>query len=217
MVDYKEAITYPLIDIKSFFIGFVLSVFWFLLLPLLFVWGYVVETIRETLQQSNKLPHWFTFGNWITFLKHGVMIFIIGIAYLLPPLIVDMTAFSLSGNFMDTIIAGGTPSFNPLVMSLMIVGFILFLVLIFLLPMAILLYSATEDIRYAFKFSEIFPRIQRAFFPYLKAYGVSALVFILFFLLLAVPVIGFLIGGILFYPLIFSARLFAEVFREYEQ
>jgi len=216
MVNYKEVMAYPLSDVKSFFTGFVLSVFWFLLFPLLFVWGYIVEVIRETLQHGNKSTYWFAPENWITLLKYGAVIFVISTIYLLPPLLIDMAAYSLSGNTIGAS-TGGIPSFNPLSMFLVIVGFILFLVLIFLLPMAIVLYSATEDIKYAFNPSEIFPRIQRAFLPYLKAYGVSILVFALFFLLLTVPLIGFLLGGILFYPLIFSARLFAEVFKEYEQ
>ncbi len=216
MVDYIEALKYPILDIKNFLMGFILGVFWFLLFPIIFIFGYMVETIRETLQQSNKLPHWFTLENWKIFLKHGFFVIIIGLVYLLPPLVLSVASSTLLGNPLATIASGSTPTLNTLGVSLSILSAIMFLVAIFLLPMAIILYSASEDIRYAISLSEILPRIRRALIPYLKAYAISLGVYLLFALLLFVPFLGFLFGGIMFYPFLFSARLFAEVFREYE-
>ena len=217
MVDYVEVAKYPLLDIKNFFIGFVMGTLWFLIVPLIFVYGYIVESIRETINQSNKLPHWFSLENWLKFFKHGLFVFAIGAIYLLPPLIISAAASSMVGNVLQ-IISQGLPNSpnSSFGISLMVISFVLILVSLFLLPMAIILYSATEDIRYAIDFGEILPRIKRAFIPYLKAYVVSIAVLIISLLILILPGINFLFGGVLFYPLLFSARLFAEVFREYE-
>lgn len=216
MVDYVESLKYPLLNPKNFLIGFILSIFWWALVPLFFIFGYMVETTRETLQKSNKLPHWATLENWKKFLKHGVMVFLILAVYMIPPLALSVASSTIMGNPMQTIISGGTPTLNALGMSLMLLSSFLVLAAAFLLPMAIVLYSASEDIRYAISIAEILPRIRRAIIPYLKAYAVSALLFIAIFFLAMIPVVGLLLGGLLFYPLLFSARLFAEVFRDYE-
>ncbi|MCD6576268.1 MAG: DUF4013 domain-containing protein [Nanoarchaeota archaeon] len=214
MVDYVDALKYPVKDPKNFAIGFMLSLFWFLLFPLVFVFGYVVEVIRETLRRTDNLPHWFTWENWKLFFKHGVYVIAISAVYLIPPLAVSMAATSIMGSPIQVFLSGG--SLNPLGLSLLFLSMIMFLVSLFLLPMAIILYAAGESIHYAFDLNEIIPRIKKAFIPYLKAYAVSIIVYIVFLAVLSLPLVNFLFGGVMFYPLLFSTRLFAKVFLEYE-
>ncbi len=216
MVDYVDAIKYPLKDVKSFSVGFLLSVFWFLLIPIIFVYGYVIEVIRGILQQKDELPHWATSKDWLKFLKHGIYVIAIGLVYLIPPFAVSAAASSMMGGASYFLSQGFSNSVNPLGLSLMIISSVLFFVSIFLLPMAIILYAASEDIRYAFNLDEILPRIKKLFIPYFKVYLISIVAYIPFLVLLTIPFVNFLFGGILFYPLLFSVYLFAQLFREHE-
>ncbi len=225
MIDYFEVAKYPLLDLKNFLIGFVVGVFSIFLFPLFFVFGYTIQTIRETLKKTDNLPSWNNLKNWKKFLVHGISAFSIIMIYLAPAFLLSFASLHFVGThprvilqseepWEDPMIMGG--GFSPISVSLIFFGSILFFAAIFILPMALILYSATENIKYAFKLDEILPKIKRMIIPYIKALVASIFVFFLSLLLLLIPGAGFLIGGILFYPLLFSARLFSEVFRDYD-
>lgn len=226
MVDYFEVAKYPLSDLKNFLMGFIMGALSLLIIPLLFVSGYMVETIRETLNHSNTLPQWFQLKNWKVFAKHGFFVFLICSIYLLPAFLLSIssTAFisidtravlQSERPWEDDMLLGAGSGIEAVGISLLFFGSLLFFAGLFLLPMALLLYSASGDIKYAFRLNELLPRLKRIIIPYLKAYVVSIFVFFLALLLVFIPWFAFLIGGILYYPTIFSARLFAVVFEEY--
>lgn len=216
MVDYVESAKYPFLDLKSFFIGVILNYLWFLIIPVIFVFGYMVEVIRETIKQSNLLPHWFTFHNWKRFFKHGISVFAILLIFLLPPIVISAASTTILGNPLEALAEGTTPKFNALGLSLSIISFIFLLISLFLLPISIILYAASESIHFAISPNEMLPRIKRALIPYLKAYVISLVLFFVSFALLTIPLIGYFIGfGFMFYSLLFSARIFAEIYRDY--
>ncbi|MCD6547805.1 MAG: DUF4013 domain-containing protein [Nanoarchaeota archaeon] len=216
MVDYVESTKYPFLDLKSFFIGVILNYLWFLIIPVIFVFGYMVEVIRETIKQSNLLPHWFTFHNWKRFFKHGISVFAILAIFLLPPIVISAASTTILGNPLEALAEGTTPKFNALGLSLSIISFIFLLISLFLLPISIILYAASENIHFAISPNEMLPRIKRALIPYLKAYVISLVLFFVSFALLTIPLIGYFIGfGFMFYSLLFSARIFAEIYRDY--
>ena len=225
MIDYFETAKYPLLDKKNFLIGFIVGTLSFLILPIFFVFGYLSKTIRETLKKSDQLPSWDKFEYWKDYFVHGIFVLFIIIMYILPAFLISVAAFSFIGMPAETVFETDEPWEEPFFMEgsvvsaitvvLLFFGSLLFIVALFLLPMAIVLYSASEDIRYAFKLDEIFPKIKNMIIPYAKAFLVSIFVFFLAFLVLFVPGVGFFIGGILFYPILFTGRLFAEVFRDF--
>ena len=219
MVNYLETLKYPFSDKKSFLIGFLMSVFWWLIVPMFFVFGYVVESIREILQNSNKLPHWFTVENWKTFLIHGLNVTLIGLVYLVPPIALSMASTAIMGDITLAVFTGEMPQFNAIGITLFAFGFLLLLIAIFFLPISIILYAASENIRYAFSLTEILPRLKRVILPYAQAYFISIVLFFAILLFLLIPGInlffGVIMGGLFFYHFMFTFRLFAEIFRDY--
>lgn len=219
MVNYIESLKYPFLDKKNFLIGFLMSVFWWLIIPMFFVFGYIVESIRETLQGNDNLPNWFTSQNWKKFFMHGIMLTLILMIYILPPVFFSWGATSLMGltpiNFFGEI----TTQQNIIGLAMFFLSLIFFMIAILFLPIAIILYAGSEDIKYAINLSEIILRLKKGIFYYFKAYLVSFLIFFAILLLFAIPLvsqfIALIFGGFLFYHMLFSARLFAEIFREY--
>ncbi len=225
MVDYFEIAKYPLLDKKNFLIGFIVGTLSFLILPLFLIFGYLSKTIRETLKNSDELPSWNKAEYWKDYFIHGFFIFLIIVLYLLPAFLMSSVSLVLTEGDTSTFLETETPweevallggGISPIAISLLFFSSILFFAALFLLPMAIVMYSASENIRYAFKLDEIFPKIKSMIIPYAKAFLASLFVFFLAFLLLLIPGVGFFMGGILLYPLLFSGRLFAEVFRNFD-
>lgn len=215
MVNYFEVAKYPLLDLKNFLIGFVMGTLFFFIIPIFFVFGYVVETIRETLKNNNRLPDWFATQNWKYFLKHGFSFLLICLIYFLPIILINAFVLNYTGYDPSVSLQGEIPVVDLSVIPIMLLGLSLFLLVLFILPMAITLYSASENIKMAFNFKEIFFRIRQMIIPYTKAFFVSFSVFLLAMIIVFIPFLNFFIGGILFYPILFTGRLFGEVFRDF--
>ena len=198
-MDYVGAIKYPLKDWKNFLIGFLLGVIWWTLIPLFFIVGYLVEFIKSVL--SNGGPPKWNLANIKTFLIKGTSGIAISLVYLLPPLIVG---------------AGGTslPVSNPLGVALYWISFVLFLIVLFLLPAAIVVYAATENIWKAFDLEETIPLIKSKLFPYVKVYFVTLAAYIIGMVLMIIPGINLLFGGVMFYITLFSYFLFARALQQ---
>ena len=91
-----EAIRYPVTSedwIRTILIGGILSFLGFLLIPILLVYGYLMGVIRESRADTQGLP---TFGDWGTLLVDGVKAFLIGVVYMLIPLIVGTVTVGAS-------------------------------------------------------------------------------------------------------------------------
>lgn len=87
-IDIEATAKYPLASddwIKTVGIGGVLTLFSFLLVPVLFVYGYLVRVLRAGMRDSPEPP---TFDDWGSLLREGVVAFVVIFVYQLIPLIV---------------------------------------------------------------------------------------------------------------------------------
>lgn len=206
-----ETLKYPLSDLKNLAIGSVLTGLWFFFIPLLAVNGYVVRIIRETLQGNNTLPSW---KDPKYLLLHGFFLSIIILGYLFVPFILTYAATGISG-FDSTVALTATedlPQLNPLSLTLIILSTISFFFIVFILPMVIFVYAASEQITTAFNIPLLLSKILIDPVNYIKVFVINLGIFALFSVL-AVPLTVFA-GLILIYPAAFSARLFADAFKD---
>ncbi|MFP8957310.1 DUF4013 domain-containing protein [Natrialbaceae archaeon A-CW3] len=70
---------------RTMLIGGLLSFLGFLLIPLVFVYGYLVRVIRESREGSQDLP---SFDDWGDLFVEGLQVFVIGLVFMLIPLVV---------------------------------------------------------------------------------------------------------------------------------
>lgn len=88
MAELGDVITYPTEGdnwLVTTFIGGVLLFFSFLLIPMFLVYGYLVRVIRTVTADEAEPP---SFDDWGSMLVEGLQAWIIGLIYLLIPLIV---------------------------------------------------------------------------------------------------------------------------------
>jgi hypothetical protein len=88
MASIEDTITYPMESdewLKIVLIGGVLTVFGFLIVPMLPVYGYIVRTLRHRLDGRPEPP---SFGEWSSLFVDGLQAWVIGIIYLIIPLVV---------------------------------------------------------------------------------------------------------------------------------
>ena len=87
-MELDKVATYPMQSdewVKTVLIGGIMIFFSFLLIPLCIAYGYIVRAIRSSLANDPTPP---VFSDWGKLLVDGVQAFVIGIIYLLVPLIV---------------------------------------------------------------------------------------------------------------------------------
>lgn len=101
---FQEAITYPTESddwIKTVLIGGLLVLFGVLLVPMFFVYGYLVEVLRGRFDDETVPPE---FDDWGDLLLDGFQAWAVGVIYLLIPLIVGGI---LVGGSVTAIATGG--------------------------------------------------------------------------------------------------------------
>jgi hypothetical protein len=87
-IDIETTAKYPLASddwIKTVGIGGVLTLFSFLLVPILPVYGYLVRVLRAGMDDSPEPP---VFDNWGELVREGVVAFVVILVYQLIPLVV---------------------------------------------------------------------------------------------------------------------------------
>lgn len=99
-MELHSILTYPLERedwLRTVLIGGILTFIGFLIVPLLLVYGYVVRTIRVSLDGDAEPP---AFTEWKELLVSGLQAFLISIVYLLIPLVIaGLTAGSAIAAF----------------------------------------------------------------------------------------------------------------------
>ena len=200
MVDWVHSITQPFSGTKNilnFLVLAVLNAFWFLLLPAVIVNGYLVRFVQNVYQAKKELPEWPTFEwhEWWYMLKHGFFFTLISFIYLAVPFVIAYFG------------AAGT-----LPLWFVLLAFLLFFVLIFILPMALVYYATTENIWQAFNFPEIFSAIFKKIVPYLLA----CLLWFIFFVLAIFlgNYLSYFSGLVLVYPTMFILNACAQILAE---
>lgn len=194
---------------KTLLIGGGLSIFGFLIIPLLLVYGYIIRVIRHRLEDDPQPP---TFSEWGELFTDGIKAFVIGFVYLLVPVIVG--TFTFGGSIAA--ISTGTTGGSAMGMAGLVVGMILTLVLSLLFGYvavaAIVNFANERRVGAAFDFTTIKAIIFSGDFAI--TWGLSVVVFIAASLVVAllniIPVLGAIIGAfVFFYAQIVAAHLWA--------
>lgn len=199
---------------KTVLIGGVLSVFGFLFIPLLPVYGYIIRTVRHRLEGDPQLP---VFDEWGELFSDGVKAFIIGFVYLLVPAIVAVVTFGGSIAAMATgTRTGGAAGIAGFVFG-MLLTFVLTLVFGYVAVAAIVNFTSEGRFGAAFDFTAI--KAVALSRDYAIAWGYSVVVFIgasiVVGLLNIVPLLGAIIGAfVFFYAQIVAAYLWASGYNE---
>jgi hypothetical protein len=220
MVDYEESIKKPFTDIAKLIIGIVLSI-----IPIIhwFAKGFILECsgLGKT-KTSKKMPEWKDWG--YLFIK-GLVSDIILLIYAIPAIVVFIIGAGIAigslaqSAFMSPGLLGGTSEATTQLISqnwylalpalmqaapIMIIGFILFLIAIYLAPIAVLNYLNTKKFDKAFDFGKITKKAFTGnyFVNWLIVIIITAIVtFILSIIPFVGPQIAFFITGVIGYSI----------------
>ncbi len=210
MVDYGNAFKKPFQDITKLVIGIVLMI-----LPIVnfLSLGYFIETTKKTLNNDTSLPEW---TNWGQLFINGLLSAVIGFIYMIPATIIMFIAFApIFGIITGAVMGGGDPTValaGALAGAgvLLMIGLLVFLLTVFLLPMAIV-YFAKGGFGNAFNIGGIIKSCLTS--NYIVSWIIIAVVTIILTLVLGIiPFIGLAIAG--FYLGIIEYTIFAQVLIE---
>lgn len=185
-MDVGKAFSYVFEDqnwVVKVLIGGVLTLLSFLIIPAIFVGGYMIETLRNTaLGTTEKLPEWDDWGEKFT---RGILSFLIDIVYYLPVILLGLCL----GLIMAAVGAGegDTEAVSGVLAACLGLPMVAYGILVALiLPAARLRYAVTDDVMAAFRLREVFSFIS----DNLSNYAVAILVAI------AINIIAVLVVGI---------------------
>lgn len=215
MANFEEALTYGTKNLGSVFIGGILLVVSFLLIPLFLVQGYLVRIAENTMKKDENMPNWENFGDMLV---KGLFVFIIGVAYFIIPVIVFLLLGGISLISLLTMNpAGIMAAIGGLLFAFLIAG-ILFIILGFMYIFGILRYVETGNLASAFGFGDIISRISKKFGEFIVAYiimlGICIITAIALGLLSAILIGIVLFPFAVFYIMIVFYRLFAKIYSE---
>jgi len=160
-MDFGKAFSYPFQDpdwIKKIGIAALLS-----LIPIvgwIFVAGWMLETVRRVIQREPQpLAEWNNFGGY---LGKGFKVFVVGLVYSIPAIIVSACQQGL-------IYFGADQGDDTLMTALTVVGicfgcilFVYYLLLALVLPAAYGRMAAEDQMGAAFKFGQVFGLVRAA-------------------------------------------------------
>ncbi len=209
-MDYGKMIKFPMNDkdwILKIIIGGILSI-----IPIInFIsFGYEVKVMKNTINKTPFMPEW---KGFIELFIKGLIVFVIALLYMIVPLIIFGAVAGFST--LSYAIGGFTNPYGIIVAILpaLFIGGILFLIIGFILPMAIALYIKSDNFSDAFKFSEILDRIKSIFGEYLASYIILVILGFILMLIGLIPLIGWLLSLFgSFYLGVFAFNMFGELY-----
>ncbi len=237
-VSLKEILRFPFRSpgwATRFFVGaaLVFAGFWIPILPWIFVAGYLVQVMREVLEDRGpSLPGW---EDWGQLGRDGLRATGIGLVYLLPGTLVNL--FGIGVYFVvalaSSLAAEGSKAgeeaallailFAVVVLFLsLFIGTLLFLMGLIPLPMALAEFVSSDKFAAAFRLRRLWEVMRADGWGYLAAWvvllGVGAITYIAMMLTYYTGVLCWLMpfvsatGG--FYMYLVGAALFGQVYRE---
>ncbi len=184
MIDLESALQLPTRDsswTRKVLIGGLLN-----LVPIInfLSLGYAYRLFRNTLQgELFSLPEW---EDWGDLFVQGFVVFLIGLLYNLPSLILL--------------------AIHPLL------GILAFIAAALLLPMALARYAVGGNFSQAFQLGDIWGEIQKIKGDYYIAWLVTVAISIVLLMIFMIPVLGWIISAIVgFYAYLIYAGLFGEI------
>jgi hypothetical protein len=228
-----DSLKYPSSNWKKVLILGVMILFSFLIIPLFIALGYFVRILKASLAGLEDLPE---FDEWVDMIVDGIKVFLVGIIYSLPAIVITAVSMIAIWGSLSSIAAmqGMGTTVSPTTALGMFTGIGLVGILIAILYMLIItpiLYVAIANMAYneelgsAFRFSEIFGLIsQIGWVDLIVWYVVVILIgFVVSFIggiIGIIPIIGGIIAALTVYPYynIFLSRaiawLYASAFPE---
>ena len=206
------------------------------LAPLVFVYGYALRVMRQTIDgRQPSLPPW---DDWGAIGKDGLFALVIGLVYMLPALIVFFIGFflymfgvmgqPLIGALIDDPGAAAGVGLLGLFAGMaglflaMFLGFVLTLAGLIPLPAAVAHVLAQDNLGAAFRFGHIWRLIRADAWSYFSAWiigaGLSMLTYLLFmagyYTFILICFMPFLVAPIILYAMLISAAVFGESYRQ---
>ncbi|MCQ6253904.1 DUF4013 domain-containing protein [Methanocaldococcus sp.] len=204
---FIECLNFPMKDEKWVIKIIIGSVLIYIPIVDFIVFGYIVETFENVIKGEEKLPEWDNLKD--KFIKGFAYLFYWVILLIVLFVIALLSRyFNFSKNLIDT---------------LLLLWICVYLVLLFIYPMAIANYAIKKRFFALFEFKEILMRIKSVLGRYVLAYTILILVGIIFGIMLAIilriPIIGYIlyIFGVIFgtfYLSLVSAYYFGVLYRE---
>lgn len=192
--------------IKTVLIGGVLSFLGILIVPMFLVYGYVVRALRTTIDGESRPP---AFDDWGTLLVDGFKAWLVGIVYMIVPIVVGLVTV---GGAMLAMMTGDPVGAGAGVAGLfagMALTFVLALVFGYVAVAAIVHFAHEGNLGAAFDFD----RLRDVVFhrDYAVAWLLSILVFVAAGIVTGVPLVGWILGPFVsFYAAVVAARLWAD-------
>ncbi len=165
--------------------------------------GYAFLLMRDHAYQnaSEDLPEW---KNWGTLFKYGLLTFLVGLGYLIIPLII--IGLGVAAQYPHVAIL------EYVGVTLDIIGGICLLGAIFFFPMGILLFAIDDEFSSAFSFFHVIDTVFKHIGLYLRAFVVIIIMGFILGLLSAIPFVGWIISVFIgFYLMLESALLLGDV------
>ncbi len=176
--------------------------------------GYNLKVMKGAIDGRPEMPEWNDLGD--LFIR-GLIAIVISIVYLIIPIIVLLISL---GGIVFAALSGGLSGDMGMALGAIggaiggiLISLALFLILGFLIPMALGMYIKEDNMGAAFRFGEVLSRIKSVFVDYLTVYIVLIILWIILGLFISVPILGFLIlifGG--FYISAVGANMFGKVY-----
>lgn len=208
---YEGTFTYPMERddwLKTVLIGGVLTFFGFLLIPLFVVYGYVVETIRTSIDGERAPP---AFEDWGSLLVDGLKAWVIGLVYLLVPAVVAWV--TVGGAFVAMATggrAGAAAGVAGLVGGLVLSGV---LALLFGYVGVAGLVNFAHERRFGAAFDIGAIRDVVLSVDYAVAWLISVALFVVGGIVASIPLVGFVLGPFVwFYVAVVAGRLWAGAY-----
>lgn len=210
-----DALSYPTEDddwIKTVLIGGVLTFFGFLIIPIMLVYGYLVNVIRRTTAGDPEPPE---FEEWGQLLTDGAQGFIIVFVYMLIPLIVAVV--TVGGAMLAFFTGGEAGAFAGLgtILFGMFLTFVLSLVFGYIAGAAFVNFAREGEIGAGFDFGTLTAVMFDS--SYIIAWLIAAAVLIgagiINAILGSIPMIGSFLGAfVMFYAMVVGITLLADGF-----
>ncbi len=213
MVTIGDAVRYPTVRddwYRTILIGGVLTLFGFLIVPLILVYGYLVRVIQARLAGETAPP---VFEEWGQLLVVGIQAFVIGLIFMLIPLIVAATTIggAIVAFATGTEVGAGVGMLGLFVGILL--SFVLALLFGYIAVAAIVNFARTERFGDAFAISEIKPILFHRDYAigWLAGVAVILAASIIGAMLNVIPLIGWVVAAFVsFYAQIAAVSLWAD-------
>ncbi len=213
----SDSIRYPTSNWGKVLILGVITIASFLIVPVFLLIGYLFRIIKATLAGLDELPEFDEIGEMFV---DGLKVFVVGIVYSIPVIIISLILTALTGSSSTAAIG-----LNPAMIWAFVLVYIVYIIVAVIVGLIEVIAIANMayydgDLGAAFSFSEILDRIAKiGWGKYILTYIVIAIVAFIGFLiglLTLFILVGFILLPLVIAPFIymFGARAIALLFVE---